>query len=127
VREGHEIQVIDAKDGADRTRETLLQILLEVHRGAELLPVGMLRRIIRSTGSTPAHELMRRQLATGLELMSAQLDRMEALVTPPPPPPPPPKAGGKAEGRPDGGAEADPELVELRERLEALEKRLSRS
>lgn len=125
IREGHEVRVIDAKDGADRTRETLLQILLDVQRGVDLLPVGMLRRMIRATGTTPTHELLRRQLATGLELMSAQLDRMEALVAPPPPaptptPPPPPRGAPPADA-------VDPELSELRSRLDALEKRLAKS
>jgi polyhydroxyalkanoate synthesis repressor PhaR len=123
VRAGHEVQVVDAKDGTDRTKETLLQIVLEVLNGVELLPIGMLRRMIRAGGTGPAEMLMRRQLASGLELMSAQLDRMEALVSPPaapPPPQPPPRAEAA------GAATADPELAELRQRLEALERRLSR-
>jgi polyhydroxyalkanoate synthesis repressor PhaR len=131
VRAGHEVQVVDAKDGTDRTKETLLQIVLEVLNGVDLLPIGMLRRMIRAGGSSPAELVMRRQLASGLDLMSAQLDRMEALITPPPPPPPAapaPSAGGPS--APEGGArkepEADPELAELRKRLDALERRLSR-
>ena len=120
VRAGFEIQVVDSKDGADRTKETLLQIVLEVMHGVDLLPMGMLRRMIRASGDSPAHLLLRKQLATGLELMSAQLDRMEALVTPPspppaPPPPPPPEAA------------PDEELTALRAKLEALERRLSRT
>lgn len=136
VRAGHEVQVVDARDGTDRTKETLLQIVLEVLHGVDLLPIGMLRRMIRAGGTGPAELLMRRQLASGLELMSAQLDRMEALITPPPVPPAPgaaPEArapeGRGAEGRgsePSKAAEADPELAELRKRLDALERRLSR-
>jgi polyhydroxyalkanoate synthesis repressor PhaR len=120
VRDGHEIRVIDAKDGADRTKETLLQIVLEVQRGVELLPVGMLRRMIRATGTSPAHELLRRQLSTGLELMSTQLDRMESLITPPEPP----RATRPPEPPPEADAGPDPELADLRSRLDALEKRL---
>jgi polyhydroxyalkanoate synthesis repressor PhaR len=139
VRDGDPIQVIDARDGTDRTKEVLLQIVLEVLQGADLLPIGMLRRLIRATGSGPHQQLLRRQLATGLELMSEQLDRMEAwsgapgreaprrdgFVTPPqpataPPPPPAPPEGEATERQPD------PELDELRERLTELERRLSR-
>jgi polyhydroxyalkanoate synthesis repressor PhaR len=126
VRAGHEIQVVDAKDGTDRTKETLLQIVLEVLHGVDLLPIGMLRRMIRAGGTGPAEMLMRRQLASGLELMSAQLDRMEALVSPPQPPPPAAPSQASPRVEPAGGEPADPELAELRQRLEALERRLSR-
>lgn len=122
VRAGYEIQVVDSRDGTDRTKETLLQIVLEVMHGVDLLPMGMLRRMIRASGTTPSHLLLRKQLSTGLELMSAQLDRMEALVTPPPSPPPAP-----APPPPEAGAAPDEELSELRAKLEALERRLSRS
>jgi polyhydroxyalkanoate synthesis repressor PhaR len=124
VREGHEVRVVDAKDGSDRTRETLVQILLDVQHGVELLPVGMLRRLIRATGTGPTHELLRKQIATGLELMSTQLDRMEALLVPSPPPVPPTMPAA-AEPPPDPDEPADPELAELRSRLDALEKRLA--
>ncbi|MEQ1503886.1 MAG: polyhydroxyalkanoate synthesis regulator DNA-binding domain-containing protein [Myxococcota bacterium] len=122
VRSGVDLRVIDAKDGADRTKDVLLQIVLEVLDGADLLPLGMLRRLIRATGTGPAELLLRRQLATGLELMSAQLDRMEALVSPPPPPPPAPSPPPSSTP-----STADVELDELRQRLTDLERRLSRS
>jgi polyhydroxyalkanoate synthesis repressor PhaR len=122
VRAGYEIQVVDSRDNTDRTKETLLQIVLEVLHGVDLLPMGMLRRMIRASGDSPSHLLLRKQLSTGLELMSAQLDRMEALITPPAPPPPAPSP-------PPAAADAPPdqELSELRAKLEALERRLSRS
>lgn len=120
VRAGHEIHVVDSRDNTDRTKETLLQIVLEVMHGVDLLPMGMLRRMIRASGDSPSHLMLRKQLSTGLELMSAQLDRMEALVTPPPAPPPPPPAPAPA-------APVDEELSDLRAKLEALERRLSRS
>lgn len=129
IREGHDLRVIDAKTEEDLTKEVLLQVVLDVLRGVDLIPVGMLRRLIRASGSGPAHLVLRQQLATGLDLVSTQLDRMEALLQPPRPPAPPPAPKApppEAEPAPDRAGEADPELVELRERLAALEKRLSR-
>lgn len=131
VRRGVEVRVVDATTGADLTREVLLQVVLEVLEGSELLPVGMLRRIIRASGTDPASKALRVQLATGLNLVSEQLDRMESLLgpfaspgaaadaAPPPVPEPPPD--------PDPPAEADAELTALRARLDALESRLKRS
>jgi polyhydroxyalkanoate synthesis repressor PhaR len=129
VRAGHEVRVVDAKSGEDLTRDVLLQVVLEVMHGVDLLPVGMLRRMIRASGSSPAHLLLRRQLTTGMELMSAQLDRMEALLQPPPAPPPPPPVRAPAPGDEPAAAtgSGDGELDELRRRLAELERRLSRS
>ena len=129
VRAGHEVRVVDAKTGDDLTKDVLLQVVMEVLQGVELLPVGMLRRMIRATGSSPAHLMLRRQLSTGLDLMSSQLDRMEALLQPAAPPPPPPAAPAPPppEEPAPGSPKADVELDELRRRLADLEKRLSRS
>lgn len=127
VREGEEIQVVDVKTGADLTRETLLQVVLEVAGGIDFLPIGLLRRIIRATGGDPAQALLRRQLATALTLLHDQFDRMEAEMARFRPPPTPEAA--PAQKRPAKKAEAAPptpdsELGALRERLEALERRL---
>ncbi len=128
VRAGHEVKIVDAKTDEDLTKEILLQVVLEVLRGVDLLPMGMLRRLIRASGPAPAHLLLRQQLSTGLELVSAQLDRMEALMQPPPAPPPPrkPEPVEPPPEAPAASKEADPELSELRARLAALEARLSR-
>lgn len=76
---------------------------------------------------------MRRQLSSGLQLMSDQLDRMEALVSPLVPKPQAarperPEAGEKAAEAdvPEAEGARDPELEELKKRLDALERRLSR-
>jgi len=126
IRAGHEVKVVDVKTEEDLTQEVLLQIVLEVLKGTDFFPTGMLRRIIRSSGDNPAEELLRRQLVTGLEMLSAQLDRMEALIPKAPvAAPPPPVAPPKRDPEPDEGA--DDELAALRERLAALEGRLKRS
>ena len=123
VQAGHDVQIVDSKTGEDLTKEVLLQVVLEVLRGVDLLPVGMLRRIIRASGTTPAHLMLRQQLATGLDLVSAQLDRMEALLPPLTPPPAPAPAPTPD---PERDEEADAELTALRERLKDLESRLKR-
>jgi polyhydroxyalkanoate synthesis repressor PhaR len=124
IRAGHELRIVDAKTDEDLTKEILLQLVLEVLRGVELLPIGKLRRLIRASGSGPANLLLRQQLSTGMELVSTQLDRMEALLQPPPAPPPP-KAPEPPEPE-ERTSEADPELAELRARLSKLESRLGR-
>jgi polyhydroxyalkanoate synthesis repressor PhaR len=128
IRGGHEVEVVDVKTGDDLTREVLLQIVLEVLKGAEFFPPGMLRRIIRASGESPADKLVRRQLVMGLDMLSAQLDRMESLMptpkAPPPPPPPVPEPPPEAAG---SSSEAADELDALRARLAALEGRLKRS
>jgi polyhydroxyalkanoate synthesis repressor PhaR len=138
VRQGHELRVLDSRTGDDLTREVFLQVVLEVLAGQQLLPVGMLRRMIRYSGESPLHRSMQHQLTAMLEAMSGQLDRMEALLgglgKPPPPDPgegppePPPEEGPKAgpQRDPEEDAGADDELKELRARLAGLEQRLKR-
>ena len=125
VRAGHEVKIVDAKTDEDLTKEILLQVVLEVLRGVDLLPIGMLRRLIRASGTGPAHLLLRQQLTTGMDLVSTQLDRMEALMQPPPAPPPP-KKPEPPEPVDEPKKTEDPELAELRARLARLESRLGR-
>ncbi len=48
---GAEIQVVDARSGADLTRLTLIQIILEIETdGHQMLPPEALRLIIRAYG-----------------------------------------------------------------------------
>ncbi len=47
IRLGREVEVIDAKTGADLTRQTLAQIILEEEgKGAAVLPVNFMKQII---------------------------------------------------------------------------------
>ena len=126
IRSGHEVKVVDVTSGEDLTQEILLQIVLEVLKGTDFFPTGMLRRIIRSSGDNPGEQLLRRQLVTGLEMLSSQLDRMEALIPKAPKAAPPPTAAAPTPD-PEQDDEADDELKALRERLAALEGRLKRS
>ena len=80
VRAGDDVRVEDAKTGRDLTREILLQILLEHPAAGELLPVPLLRRIIRSSGDEPMQRALRAQITTGLDMVHAQLDRIEGQL-----------------------------------------------
>lgn len=152
VRTGEDVRVVDAKTDEDLTREVFLQIILEAQGGLDFLPLGLLRRIIRATGTEPANRMTRQQLATALELLHAQMDRVEGQFAkmfptffkpgvwpgasgsappadaPSPPEPEPPRQSPEppAEGRkaPPAEAAAGDDLGELRARLEQLEKRL---
>lgn len=135
IRDGAEVKVVDAANGDDLTREIMLQIVLDVLRGRELLPVGFLRRVIRASGDDPAQRMLRQQISTGLDVLAAQMDQIEALFATMPKPGAKPKAepaakpAPKATGKAPPPEAADPdapdaELVALRERLAGLESRL---
>ncbi len=155
IREGHRIKVVDAKEGDDLTQQILLQILLEIQGTQELLPNGLLHRMIRTTNENPMQRLVLSQLATGLQLLEQQLAAFDTQAgwtrqEPAPPfpddPPaedPPPKSRSRSAPKkkgptsktpppspPDGASNASGkddggELDDLRARLAALEKRLS--
>lgn len=126
VRAGGEFTVEDAKTGRDLTREILFQIILESPGGPELLPVGMLRRIIRATGEDPLQKMVRQNLGVGMDVLHGQMDQLEAQFTrifaaqkaPPPPP--------AAEPEPPPEAEPPDELAALRAKLSELEGRLKK-
>lgn len=132
IRDGAEVKVVDVDNGSDLTREILLQIVIEVLKGHEFLPTGFLRRVIRATGDDPAQRVLRAQIGRGLEILSAQMDQMEALFRSVPRPGKRPEGGAPEappEAPPDAPsdkeeADADAEMRSLRERLERLEARL---
>jgi polyhydroxyalkanoate synthesis repressor PhaR len=129
VRDGEEVQIVDANTDEDLTREVYLQIVLEVLKGRDFLPTGVLRRVIRATGKDPVQRMLHDHLATAFTVLATQLDQIEGLFRtapkPPrasraaPPEPEPPKAKAAK-------AEADDELSALRSRLDQLEARLGR-
>ncbi len=126
IRSNEQVQVIDAGTGDDLTRGVLLQVILEVQGAAELMPVGLLHRMIRM--STPANALLQRQLSAGLEMFDAQFTRLEQQwrwVKPdrPPAAAPPPEEPPPTEEAPPPPQD---EAAELRARLAALEERLKR-
>ncbi len=130
VRGGATVRIVDAKTDEDLTQEVLLEVVLKVQKGGELFPTSLLHRIVRSTGGDPWQKMLRHQLVTGMSLMSAQMDQVEAMfqgrsrspVTPEPGPSEPSAAPTPEPPRPS----VDPELDALRERLAQLEERLRR-
>jgi hypothetical protein len=123
VRNGEDIAVEDATSGQDLTKEVLLAVALETLNGADILPASLLRRIIRSTGTSAAEVAIRTQLGAGLDFLCTQLDRLEALF---------PLPRVRETRQPDKQAPTptprgpDREMEALRERLAELEARLGR-
>ncbi len=137
IRDGEEVQILDARTGEDLTRSVLLQVVLELQGGIDLFPLGLLHRIIRYGGDSPYHRMGLKQMAAGLELLDAQVMRFERQfewmrprnATQRPAPgtaaPPPAEEDEAAPPTPERPA-ADPELDALRSRLADLEARLKR-
>ncbi len=146
VRAGDEVKVLAVSDGEDLTRQILLQVVMEQQGGLALFPTGLLHRIIRFGGDSAFHRALTQQTAVGMELLDAQLTRVErqygwmGVDTPPPDfaadrAPPAYEASKPGESAappepapapPPPAEEADAELDALRERLAALEERLKR-
>jgi polyhydroxyalkanoate synthesis repressor PhaR len=132
IRSGQQVKVVDAKTEEDLTRAVLTQALLELPGVLEVLPIALLHRIIRSTGATPMHPLVARQLGAGLELLETQLSAFEQQFgwppppKPPAPPPPPPEEEDDDEPSTDEPPPPDPEMDALRARLAEIEARLKR-
>ena len=122
VREGVEIQVVDAGSGEDLTRLVLTQIIMEDAKGRDSsLPLDMLRQMIMTSGATSQEALLKYMKMTmemyrnayhAFSPASTPLDFMQKMMgsgwaaSPPPPEPPKP----------------DSEVEELRRRVEELEK-----
>jgi hypothetical protein len=130
------VQVLDANNGEDLTRNVLLQVVLEGNGGAELFPVGLLHRIIRYGAEGVMQRAMLKQVSLGLELLDVQVTRFERQfgwmrpdVAPPdvgspsPPPEPEPEPGPRGRAKAGAAPETD-ELDALRDRLASLEGRL---
>jgi polyhydroxyalkanoate synthesis repressor PhaR len=129
IREGTDVQVVDARTGADLTQETLTQIIIE-GRGAEhILPASLLHRLIRLRDDALADflgkyvegalelYLQARRTTQSLNPMLA-LFTQQALGSPIVNPPASPPEGG------DGTAAAPPlpasQVEMLRREFEAL-------
>jgi polyhydroxyalkanoate synthesis repressor PhaR len=133
IRARIDVQVVSVADGTDLTRVVLLQVLLETQGAAEILPAGMLHRVIRLSQGGPMTQLVREQFAAGLALLDSQLGQLErqfgwAAQGPAQAPPPPPSASEPSPAPspepPDQETEAQDDMAALRARLQALESRL---
>ena len=135
VRQGAEVQVVDAKTGEDLTAPTLTQILIEGRGAGRLLPVPLLIQLVRLGDDALAEffgQYLRwaldvylnakqgvRQLAPYNPLAMAPYGAADALlrmfgVSParPEPPPSPTAVGGSSE------------IAELRRELEGVKRSL---
>lgn len=59
VRGGDAVTVVDAKSGADLTRQVLLQVLLDEQDRLDLLPIELLQHVIRVQGTLQAAPFQR--------------------------------------------------------------------
>jgi polyhydroxyalkanoate synthesis repressor PhaR len=138
IRKGEVISVQDASSGEDLTRPVLLQVIMEAQGGADVLPVGLLHRMIRFGGEGAQSRWWLAQIGAGMALLDQQLmafERQSGWVRPDMPPPeaapprpaaPPPAEQPRAAAEPAAPASAggDEEMDGLRARLAALEERL---
>lgn len=118
VREGREVQVLDARSGEDLTRVILTQIIVEDAKGHESgLPLDLLRQLIMASDRV-THDFLTWYLTTVTEmyqkaqsaLRTGPRDLVRSLFSPSQPPPQP-----RAETA---------EVEELRRRVLELEQRL---
>ena len=125
IQDGQQVTVRDAKSGEDLTRVVLVQVLMETPSVLELVPPGLLHRMIRigsapTDRSGPMLRVCATQLAAGLEMLDAQLGQVEEQLRWAPEASPRPPAAAP----PPDPADA---VGELRARLAALEAQLKRS
>src|SRR5262245_17270969 len=119
VREGRDVQVVDAATGEDRTRTVLTQIVVEQAKDDDsAFPLDALRQMIAATG--------RATNEAALSYMRAALDMYQnayRAVTPMVPPPvltPPPRAAAPATPQREDDVEG------LKKRLQELEAAIAR-
>lgn len=143
VREGEEVQVVDAKTGEDLTRVVLTQIIVEGAKDKDSgLPTDMLRQIIIASGRAQqqiltsyfrfaldlylrAHQDLRERINGARTKSLGPLEAVQKFF-----------GGAAATGLPwaltrnqskPAATEAAGELSELRARLDALEQQLTKS
>jgi len=117
VREGVDVQVVDARSGEDLTRVILTQVIMEDAKGHESgLPLDLLRKLIVASDRA-THEFLTWYLTTVTDmyqkaqsaLQARPLEVVRNLFTSQPAPPPPAPAA---------------EIEALRLRVQELENRL---
>ena len=110
IRDGEEIQVVDAKSGEDLTRGILTQIIVEDARtGDGGLPLEILKQLI-ALSDKARNELLTWYLRTAFETyrraQQAPIEFMRGLFT-------------------SRSTDRDPQVDELRRRVEELERQLA--
>lgn len=127
IRGGADVQVVDARTGADLTAPALAQIIFEDRNAARLLPVPLLLQLIRM-GDGPLAEFLGRYVSLALEMYLQARSGLGTLYNPfaalrPYPAPAPQERPGAPEPTPAGPRD---EVAELRRELAALRRSLKR-
>ena len=126
IREGADVQVVDARSGVDLTAPTLAQIIFEDRNAARLLPVPLLLQLIRM-GDGPLAEFLGRYVSWALEMYLQARSGLGSLYNPfaalrPFAGPPPPEPARPVQPPAEPGAD----LAELRREVAALRQTLRR-
>ena len=131
VRDGHDVSVIDASTGEDITRLVLAQIVLDDAKLPDsVFPLDVLRQMIVASGKATQDNALRYMKAMMEMYQNAYRAMPSALGFIPNV-----FGQGEREGGPQGSnakpampaqAESNPEVLELRRRVEELEAALSR-
>src|SRR5271165_6243220 len=132
IREGRDVQIVDAKTGQDLTRVTLTQIITEDAKEKPTgLPLELLRQLIVASDEVrqefvmwylksafdtyqKVQDAVQSRLGEVQSAILSPMDMMKQLIGAPPPSPP----------RAPSPVETDSELETLRKRVAELEKRL---
>ena len=132
VREGTEVQVVDAATGEDLTRFVLTQIVVESAKAPNsAFPLDMLRQMVVASGQVSREGLLGymkamvdmyqntyRAFAPGLSPFDLVQPRPQPAGTEPPP---------MNDGNPPPPSAAQPSVEELRRRVEELERLIPKS
>lgn len=138
VRDGVDIQVVDANSGEDLTRLVLTQIIVENAKGPEsAFPLDLLRQMVVAQGKLTQESVlnytntmmdMYRNAYRAFSPPLTPFDVFQSMMTSAGQtanPPTPPTAGNKSQDPDPGFAQAD--VKELRRRIEELEKAVAQS
>ena len=130
VREGREVQVVDAKTGRDLTRVTLTQIITEDAKDKPTgLPLELLRQLIVASDEVRQEFVMwylKSAFDTYQKVQDAVQSRLGDVQSAIPSPVDMMKKFLGAEAPSQPRAEAEPELDALRKRVAELEARLEK-
>jgi len=142
IRDGVDLQVVDANSGEDLTRLVLTQIIVENAKVPDsAFPLDMLRQMVVASGKLTQESLLKytntmmdmyrnayRAFSpplTPFDVLSMMSSAGQSAARQPAPPPPPPT--NPPQSREEEPNPAQAEVRELRRRLEELEKAVGRS
>jgi polyhydroxyalkanoate synthesis repressor PhaR len=129
VRDGAEVEIVDASTGEDLTRLILTQIIMENAKGRDsAFPLDMLRQMVMASGATSQETLLKYMKSTldmyqnafrAFSPAATPLDFMQSMMGSGWPPAP--------ASAPEPPRQPEPDVNELRRRIEELEKLFAES